>query len=134
MQPDDPASILILALAKNLGVPPVSVTLYLPLLILAANRIARLIPDDATGWRKYLRVGLSIIGVKVANRETSGTRERSEVGADLRDSQIEAAYRARVEPEPEQGALVLDMPEREMQIPQMFRSGASRMNSTQKED
>jgi hypothetical protein len=132
MQPDDPASVVILSLADHLGVPPVSVALYLPFLILVANRIARLIPDDAEGPLKWLRVGLSVIGVKVEDRKVSKIKESVE------DLQARVAPTPTFEPftdlpeeEAPQGALALDEP---VQIPHMFVSGSARMQSTQKED
>jgi hypothetical protein len=63
---------LIPMVADQLGIPPSSLVFYLFVLSGLANVTARLIPDDATGWKATVRKVASIVGVYVSSRVTSG--------------------------------------------------------------
>jgi hypothetical protein len=72
----DPLTETILALAKTLSVPPVTAAILVPLVIMMANRAAKLIPDDATGFLKGLRIAFVILGVHV--KDNSGSTDSKE--------------------------------------------------------
>jgi hypothetical protein len=71
MNTDDPFYQLALALAKALGVTPLTIVGFLPILVMLANFVSKLIPDDATGWRAWVRKVAAFIGLAYANRVTS---------------------------------------------------------------
>jgi hypothetical protein len=53
--------------ASKLGLTPAAFALAVWTLIKAANTLSRVIPDTATGWRKYLKQACSFIGIHVRN-------------------------------------------------------------------
>lgn len=130
MHPDDPFSLLILEFAKTLGVPPVTAALLIPLIIAFANRGARLIPDNATGPLKWLRIALVVLGIHV--KDNSGVpAARTEDGVAIRQAVPDTLPSAEAAEEGEQGVLLLD---REVEIPRMFVQGNRALQSNQKED
>lgn len=54
--------------AAMLGLDPTTALFLWFLLYIAANAVSRLIPEDAEGWQRHVRVAASIIGVHVKNR------------------------------------------------------------------
>lgn len=71
MNPNDPFYQLAVALAKMVGVTPLTIVGFVPILVMLANFISKLIPDDATGWRAVVRKIAGFIGLAYANRVTS---------------------------------------------------------------
>ena len=63
---------LVLMAAAALGISPVTLIMMIPLIVGLSNVITRLIPDDATGILKVVRILTKIIGIYAANRVTSG--------------------------------------------------------------
>lgn len=63
---------LIPDVAGYLHMQPSSVLFFLGVIITGANALGRLIPNDATGFRGYVRAVCRFIGIVVANRVTSG--------------------------------------------------------------
>lgn len=59
-------------LAMLLGVSPVRVAMYLPLIILVSNWLSRLIPDTATGWKGVARSILKVVGLYASSRVAPG--------------------------------------------------------------
>lgn len=58
--------------AKLLGIQPSTLLLILIIITTTANRTARLIPDNATGWKGVVRMVCAVIGVNVASRIAPG--------------------------------------------------------------
>jgi hypothetical protein len=58
-------------LAKLLGIPPSTMILLLMIITTAANVGARVIPDDAKGWKGALRKVCALIGLYVSSRVTA---------------------------------------------------------------
>jgi len=55
-----------------LGLEGTSLLVLLIFVSMICQVVARLIPEDATGWRNVVRVIASIVGLHVANRITGG--------------------------------------------------------------
>lgn len=62
----------VLAVAALLGISPVTLIVALPAIVAVANVVTRMIPDDATGVLKLVRLATKFIGLYAANRVTSG--------------------------------------------------------------
>lgn len=63
---------IINSLAALFGAEPATIAALIPLFILACNVIARLIPDDATGWLGFANKLFKFLGAQVSNRVASG--------------------------------------------------------------
>lgn len=63
---------LIPQVGRLVGIDPTTFLFYMAVLSMAANVIARLIPNDATGWKGGLRKVCTIIGVYVSSRVSPG--------------------------------------------------------------
>lgn len=59
-------------IAAALGIAPSNLLLFIGVVTIVANRIARLIPDDATGWKGTVRKICGFIGLYVQSRVTEG--------------------------------------------------------------
>lgn len=66
----DPITALLVSLAAALGIPPATAALMIPLVIIISARVARVIPDTATGPLKYVRIVCKILGIYV--KDNSG--------------------------------------------------------------
>lgn len=63
----DPTTAVLLDIAQRLHISPIAAAVWIPMIVIMANRAAKLIPDNATGPLKYLRLAAAIIGLKVSN-------------------------------------------------------------------
>lgn len=58
--------------AEWLGIHPSTLLFLIGFVMANAHIIGKLIPDDAVGWKGYVREVCKIIGMAVSNRVTSG--------------------------------------------------------------
>lgn len=65
-------SSLMTALGQQFGIQPSTMVFYLFLLNRAADIIARLIPDNSTGWLAVVRKVAAVIGTHVSSRIAPG--------------------------------------------------------------
>ena len=63
---------IVLLIAAWLGISPVTLIVMLPASVAVANVVTRVIPDDATGVLRLVRLATKFIGLYAANRVTSG--------------------------------------------------------------
>lgn len=63
---------LIPMIATEFGIAPSSLLFYLAIVTTLANVTARLIPNDAVGWRGTVRTLASVLGVYVSSRVSRG--------------------------------------------------------------
>ena len=61
--------------ARFLGVHPSTVLFTIMVVSANAHVIAKLIPDDATGWKSYVRQVCKILGLVVSNRIKEGVSQ-----------------------------------------------------------
>lgn len=64
--------LLIPDVAKFFNLDPATVIFYLTLVVLIANLVGRLIPDDVTGFMGTVRNVAKVLGAYTPNRITSG--------------------------------------------------------------
>jgi hypothetical protein len=60
------------ALARELGLSGLTLLVVLFFVSKACNLVARLIPEDATGWKATVRKACKVIGLYVSSRVSSG--------------------------------------------------------------
>lgn len=61
-------------IAALINVAPSTVLFYLGLICAGANILARMIPDDATGWKGVVRDIAKVVGLYTQNRVTTGVK------------------------------------------------------------
>jgi hypothetical protein len=88
---------LVPELAKVTGVPQGTLLLFLFLLVKGANVTARLIPDDATGWKGAVRNVAALIGLYVSSRVTSGVTvtDAAKAAIGVAPAEVKAALEAK---------------------------------------
>lgn len=59
-------------IASELGLSATTVVLLMFIVSKGADLVGRLIPDDATGWKGFVRKAAKVVGVYVGNRVTQG--------------------------------------------------------------
>lgn len=60
------------AIYNLLGLKGTSLLTFLIVLSMVCQLVTRLIPDDATGWKKYVRMVTAAVGLYASSRVTSG--------------------------------------------------------------
>lgn len=78
------------SIASTLGLTPATMAVLMIILLMAADKIAKAIPDDSTGWRRLVKLVARVIAVDISNKLTSAASIRDVATAVLDSPSVKA--------------------------------------------